>query len=145
MEFIKTIHSYWAYITILMVSIALAQVIRLFFSQTSLAPSDRKVPLFALIATHLQFLLGLILYFTSPVVQQGLKDMSSAMKDAEVRLYIIEHPMMMILAIAFLTIGFQQIKKKSLTGGKLNWKLPIFYLLAFIFILSRIPWNTWLS
>ena len=145
MEFIKTIHSYWAYITILMVAIALVRVSHLFFLQSPLIPTNRKIPLFALIAVHIQFLLGIILYFTSPIVRQGLKDMSYAMKTPEIRLYIIEHPILMILSVAIITLGFKQIKNKSMEKRKLSWAQPVLYLLAFIFILSRIPWNMWMS
>ena len=135
MEFIKSIHSYWAYFTIFMVAIALVRVARLFFSQSNLKASDRKVPLFALIVTHLQFFLGLILYVLSPVVQQGLKNMGSAMKDPAVRLYVIEHPVMMILAIAFLTIGFKT-NKKEIVGRreiKLEATLIVFFCIYFYF------------
>lgn len=70
--------------------------------------------------------------------------MGGVMKDAVNRLYLVEHPTINILAVALITIGYSKHKKKLTSGAKLK-KIAIFYTIALVLILSRIPWSTWLA
>ena len=58
------------------------------------------------------------------------------------RLLAVEHPLMMIIAIVFITIGWSKHKKKDTDTGKFK-TIAIFYSLALLFVLSRIPWVQW--
>jgi hypothetical protein len=99
-----------------------------------------------LIVTHIQFLIGLILYFISPlgVKNIGSMGMGEIMKNSEARLYVIEHPLIMIIVVVLVTIGYSKHKKKLVSGPKFR-ALTIFYALATLFALSRIPWSQWFS
>jgi hypothetical protein len=68
--------------------------------------------------------------------------MGATMKDAVIRLYTVEHPLMMILAIVLITVGFSKHKKQTTDKGKFK-TLAIFYGLGLLFVLSRIPWSHW--
>ena len=104
---------------------------------------DFRISLFALILTHLQFTIGLVLYFLSgKIIWFSEVPIKEIMGNAELRLYNVEHPTVMLLAIAFLTIGYSKHKKKLTSTPKFKL-LAIFYSLALILILSRIPWNAW--
>jgi hypothetical protein len=61
---------------------------------------------------------------------------------ADIRLYLVEHPTINILAVALITIGYSKHKKKLISGPKYK-TIAIFYTIALILILSRIPWNSW--
>ena len=63
--------------------------------------------------------------------------------DASNRLLAVEHPVIMILAIVFITIGWSKHKKKIEDTAKFK-TFAIFYGLALLLVLSRIPWNNWL-
>jgi uncharacterized membrane protein len=109
-------------------------------------PKDFRIALFTLIVTHIQFLIGLILFFVSPY---GLKNISGVgmgevMKNSEYRLYAVEHPIIMIVVVVLITIGYSKHKKKLVSGPKFR-ALTIFYALALILMLSRIPWAQWLN
>ena len=101
---------------------------------------DRKLGLFGLIFSHIQLLLGIILYFVSPMVQS----FGVAMKDSTLRLYALEHPLINIIAIVLITIGWSKHKKATDSASKFK-KFAIFYTLGLILILSRIPWKIWLG
>ena len=109
-------------------------------SKKEFTAKDRKIALFALIGTHLQLLVGLILYFVSEV---GFKQLSgAAMKNSELRLTVLEHPLINIIAIALITIGW--IKHKKATTGEAKFKsIAIFFGLGLVLILIRIPWSLW--
>ena len=93
---------------------------------------DSKVYLFALIATHTQLLIGLILFFLSPKVNFDL------IKDKVFRFYTIEHGFMMIIAVILITMG--RARSKKLEGADKHRTVLIFYGMAVIVILAAIPW-----
>jgi hypothetical protein len=67
---------------------------------------------------------------------------SEIMKNETMRLYNVEHPVMMILAVVLITIGYSRHKKKLTSGAKFK-QLSVFYVLASIAILAMLPWNAW--
>ena len=139
----KFIHSYWAYLVLTIVILATVNAILGLITKREYQAKDFRISLFALILTHLQFVIGLVLYFLSGKIQWfsdiPVKDI---MKNPELRLYNVEHPTIMLLAIALLTIGYSKHKKKLTSKPKFKL-LAIFYSLALILILSRIPWKAW--
>ena len=64
------------------------------------------------------------------------------MKDSSARLLAVEHPIVMILAIVLITIGWSKHKKQVKSESKFK-TFTIFYGLALVLILSRIPWSNW--
>ena len=143
-DVIQIIHSYWAYLVLLVVAIATFNALAGFFSKREYAPKDFRISLFALIVTHLQFLIGLTLYFVSPLGLQNITNngMGEIMKNSLFRLYAVEHPLVMILTVVFITIGYSKHKKKLTSTPKFK-TLMIFYTIALVFLLSRIPWAQW--
>lgn len=90
---------------------------------------------------HLQLLLGLILYFISPVVDQALANgMGAAMKDPASRFVAVEHISTMIIAIVLIQVGRTLSKKQTEAMAK-HKKAVIFFSIGLILILSRIPWK----
>lgn len=102
--------------------------------------SHRKINLFALISTHIMLLLGLVLLAISPVAQTAFADMGAAMKDGAVRKAVVEHPTMNIIAAVLVTIGNAKSKKAIGNGRKFKVSM-IFFGLALILILSRLPFE----
>lgn len=141
---INFIHSYWAYLVLIIVVAATFNALSGLMSKREFGAKDFRISLFALIVTHIQILLGLILYFVSPL---GVKNISAqgmgvVMKDSLSRLFAVEHPLIMIIAVILITIGYAQHKKKLLSNKKFK-TLSIFYTIALILMLSRIPWSQW--
>ncbi|MGL5113270.1 MAG: hypothetical protein ACRC6O_11585 [Flavobacterium sp.] len=137
-EFLQKFHSGWAYLVLLLLVVAVVNAIIGFTGKKAFTPKDRKIALFALIFTHVQFLIGLVLYFVSPL---GLKSFGQ-MGDKALRLTSLEHPLINIIAIILITIGWS--KHKKLTDGTAQFKtFAIFYGVGLLLILSRIPWSMW--
>ncbi len=105
---------------------------------------DFRISLFTLIVSHIQLLIGLVLYFVSPRFELWGELGSEVMKNALARLYLVEHPLVNIIAVALITIGYSKHKKKLTSKFKLK-TLAIYYTLALVLVLSRIPWSDWLS
>lgn len=140
---IEPIHSFIPY---LLIAAVLASVIVFGakrFGNREFKSGDKALALVTLILAHIQLLVGLVLYFVSPVVNSGYQS-GTVMSDATSRLYAMEHPLMMIIAIVLITIGYSRSKKKADSTAKFQ-NLVIFYAIALVLILSRIPWGTWPS
>lgn len=137
-EFIQKFHSGWAYLALLLLLIAVVNALLGFTGKKEFTAKDRKIALFALIFTHIQLVVGLILWFVSPLG----KAVFGQMKDASLRLTSLEHPLVNIIAITLITIGWSKHKKLTTSESKFKTFL-IFYGLGLLLILSRIPWKLW--
>lgn len=133
----KHLHSTLAVILLLALVISIIITAVNYFKAN---PYNRKIALIGFISAHLQLLIGLVIYFISPL---GLKSFSGEnMSNGLSRLYFLEHPLMMIIAIVLITIGYSKAKKAK-EDYAANKTVFITYTIALILILSRIPWSTW--
>ena len=137
-QFIQKFHSGWAYVALLLLVFAIVNSFIGKSSHKEFTAKDRKIALFGLIATHIQLVVGLILYFVSPLGASAF----GQMKDAALRLTSLEHPLINIIAITLITIGWSKHKKAQTGAAKFN-SIAVFYGLGLILILIRIPWSLW--
>ena len=96
---------------------------------------DKRKALFALIFTHLQFVIGLVLYFISPKVVFD----AASMKSDVLRFFLVEHVSLMVVAIILITIGYSRAKRTAMDGKKFK-SILVYYLIGLILILASIPW-----
>ena len=141
-EFIQKFHSGWAYLALLVLVVAVVNSLIGMFSKKEFTSKDRKIALFALIAIHIQLLVGIILYFVSPNGLNMIKAAGMGGLTADSRLLALEHPLINIIAIVLITIGWSK-HKKSITNESKFKTFSIFYGLGLVLILSRIPWKIW--
>ncbi|MVN20188.1 cytochrome B [Mucilaginibacter arboris] len=128
--FFKYLHSGFRYIVLILVVAAIIQALLGWLGKKTYTESNRKLNLFALISAHTQLLIGLVLYFLSPLVQFS----NATMKDATARYWTVEHLTMMIIAIVLITVGYSR-SKKILLPEKKHANIFIFYLLAAIIVI----------
>jgi len=142
---IKELHSYFAFAVL---GLLVLTILNSFVGLARKRPfnlQDRRIAMIALIFSHMQLVLGLIMLFTSPyfdAVKAG--GMGAAMKDSTLRLYVVEHPLTNIIAIALITIGWSKHKKTEEDTKKFK-SIGVFYVIALLLLLSRIPWSQWLN
>jgi len=140
----KIIHSYWAYIVLTILIVAVLNALIGLLSKKEFKDKDLRISLFALIATHIQLILGVIAYFTSTYFQtMQSQGMGYVMKHTVLRKPLVEHPLMILIAIALITIGFSKHKKKTTDQAKFK-TIFVYYLIALLLILKVIPWHNWL-
>ena len=130
---LKQAHSGFRYIVFFLIVIAIIRAVADWLGKKSYTEGNRKWNLFTLISAHVQLLLGLVLYFLSPFVQFT----SQTMKNAETRYWTMEHAVMMLFAIALITVGHSRAKKTVLHEGKFR-VIAISYSLALLVIVVAI-------
>ncbi|KGL62243.1 hypothetical protein [Polaribacter sp. Hel1_85] len=138
----KDIHSYWAYIVLALLIITVVNAVIGLKQKKEFKDKNLRIGLFTLIVSHIQLLIGLGWYFMSPWYKALKDNGGEVMADKTARLMAVEHPIMMIIAIVLITIGWSKHKKKTEDAAKFK-TFVIFYGLALVLILSRIPWNNW--
>jgi len=85
-------------------------------------------------------MLGLWLYFISPVIAYFLQNFASAIHERQFRFVGMEHSTMMFVAIAIISIGSSKAKRES--HGKQKFKtMAIWFTIGLLIILSSIPWS----
>jgi len=94
---------------------------------------EDKSSLWLFIFTHTQLLIGLILYFISPVVIFS----GASMKDSIARYWLVEHSFMMLVAIVLITMARITMKKLATDAAK-HKRLFIFNALALLIIVVSI-------
>mgnify|MGYP001181629576 CR=1 FL=1 len=140
MSILQNIHSFWAYIVLLILVVAIGNALLGKFMNKSFTIKDLRISLFALIVTHIQLLVSLILYFVSPRFSAWQEGVGAVMEDASLRLYLVEHPVTNILAVVLITMGWSMHKRQAKSSKKFL-RIGLFYLLGTVLLLSRIPWS----
>ena len=141
---LKNLHSYLAYLVLLVLILAILNAFIGKIKGKDFESKDLRLSLYGLILSHIQLLIGLILYFVSPWFNQWSNlGMGGVMKAAQARLYLVEHPFTNIIAIILITIGWSLHKRQS-DPGKKFLRIALFYGFGLLLLLSRIPWESWL-
>ncbi len=141
----KIIHSYWAYIVLIFIIAAVVNAAMGLISKKEFKAKDLRISLFALITAHIQLIFGFIAYYTSAYYEtMRILGMGEVMKNSELRKPLIEHPLLILIAIALITIGFSKHKKKTTDAEKFK-AIFVYYAIALILILAVIPWSLWFS
>ncbi|GAA3990557.1 hypothetical protein GCM10022210_50240 [Mucilaginibacter dorajii] len=101
---------------------------------------DNNVRHWTATITHIQLILGLWLYFISPIVAYFLQHFSTAMHERAIRFFGMEHITMMLIGIILITIGSAKAKRKTTDREKFK-TMAIWFTLALLVILSSVPWS----
>lgn len=105
------------------------------YNKAQFSKSHKTTYLVALILTHLQLVIGFVLYFISPRVIFN----TETMKDSVLRFFAIEHLALMLFAVLMITMGYSRSKRAKTLQGK-HSAVAIFYTVALLAILLGIPW-----
>lgn len=140
--FIQKFHSGWAYLVLILLVVTVINALRGYYSKREFSANDRKIALITLIFCHIQLLVGLILYFQSPIGFSLIQNVGMLGLDSATRLTAVEHPFTNIIALTLITIGWSRHKKLELSSAKFK-SFMIFYGIGLVLILSMIPWKIW--
>jgi hypothetical protein len=89
----------------------------------------------SMMLVHAQLLVGLVLYFISPKVVFD----AASMKVGLLRFFLVEHLLLMLIAIALITIGYVKADRAGDDSRK-HRHILIYYTIGLVLILASIPW-----
>ena len=134
-------HNMFRWLVLIMLVIAILLGLTGWFGKKEWTKKDNLTGLLLTIFIDTQFIIGFILYaVVSPITKAAFTDFGSAMKNADLRFYAVEHVLMMAFALTLVHIG--RIKSKNaLETKKKHRSAAIYYGIALIVILLAIPWD----
>lgn len=104
-------------------------------------PGERRAGLIYTIVLDVQLLIGLVLYGISPFMQGLMQNMSGAMSDSRARFFLVEHAVLMVLAIVAAHLGSALSRKESLPDRTRFMRAAIFYTISLVLVFAAIPWD----
>jgi hypothetical protein len=133
------LHSYLRWLVLLAGLIAVAKAAGGYSGKAAYGPADARISRIFIGLLDLQFLLGLVLYFVSPLTRGAMKDMAAAMQESHVRFFVAEHPAMMVLALVVAHGANVWARKAPTDRGKFQ-RSALGFALALGLIIAGIPW-----
>lgn len=145
MEIVKDLHSYLAYAVLGLLVVAVLNAFWGWLGKKAFTPQkDRSISLLALVLSHVQLLLGLVLYVVSANGFKAIQVLGVGGLNASARLLALEHPLTNVLAIVLITIGWSRHKRFT-EGYKMFRSIALFYGFGLVLLLSRMPWAQWFA
>lgn len=140
-EIFLFLHSWIRWIILILGLVAIFKAYSSWFGKKPFTKGDNGISAAFMGTLHLNLLIGLILYFfLSPIVDSAFNDFGAAMKVPELRFWAVEHILVNIIAVVVAQVG--RTKSKKVADDVRKHKLiAIFYSIALILLLSRIPWG----
>ncbi len=136
-EILKHAHSGIMWLVLVMISLGIiVTLLKYVKKEESASPGWYKFYKYTKHLMYLQLLIGIVLLFISPMVNYG----KGMMKDDTYRFYGLEHPLMMLIAVAIVSIGLYRGRKKS-TEVKKNLTIFLYLVAGLAVMLSMIPWD----
>jgi hypothetical protein len=110
------------------------------FGKAAYTKSDTNARLLTVITAHLQLIIGVLLYFISPITRYFMSNFSEAVKISDIRFSAMEHTLMMLIAVVLITVGGVMAKKRLTDQGKFK-AMAIWFSIALFIIIISIPWQ----
>jgi putative Ca2+/H+ antiporter (TMEM165/GDT1 family) len=142
-NFTLFLHSWSRWLVLILAVIAIFKAMAGWLGKQPFSKQDNILGASFVGSMHLQLLLGLILYFfLSPMGLNTIQTvgMKEVMKSPLYRYWAVEHLTTMLLAVILAQVGRIQSKKAS-TDLLKHKKAFIFYTIALVLVLSRVPWD----
>lgn len=136
---ILTLHSWVRWVALLGGIAAAVKAILGVLQKGTWSELDNRLGLIFTSGIDTQFLLGLILYGISPITTSAFSDMGAAMSNGDIRFFVVEHVITMLVAIVLAHIGRSRSKKAADSSAKFRIA-AIFFTIAVLAMLTGIPW-----
>lgn len=134
------VHSWWRWIVVILMLIVILRSIRGLISDRNFSRADNAIGGALVGSTHMQLLLGLILYFgLSPLAFSALTSVPGAMAEPVIRYWGVEHLISMIIFVIFVQIGRIAARKTPVARSKFK-RLLVWNGLALVVLMGSMPW-----
>ena len=136
---VLTLHSLGRWFVLTSLLFAIFRAYNGWLSKKSFSRFDNAVRHWTATIAHIQLVLGLWLYWISPVIDYFLHNYKDAVHQREIRFFGMEHSLMMITAIIVITTGSAKAKRKQ-TGHEKFKTIAIWFTIGLFIILANVPW-----
>jgi hypothetical protein len=132
-------HSFFRWLVLISLLVVIYRAYVGWFKNKVFTPRENSIPNFATTVSNIQFLIGLWLYFKSPVVDYFWDNFRVAIHERDIRFFGIEHITMMFIAVTIINTGSGLVKKRLTDKAKFK-TIAIWFTVALTIIFLSIPW-----
>jgi Na+-driven multidrug efflux pump len=133
-------HSYVRWALVALVAVVLVRALLGWRGARVWARADERLHVALVACANLQFTLGVVLYlFLSPFSHAFFDDPAVAVKVAALRFFGLEHPVMMLIAVALVHIGRAR-SRKAATDALRHRRVFATTLAALVVLCLALPW-----
>ena len=130
MGFFLSLHAIWRWVLLAAAILVVAKSLIGWLGKQPWTQLDDRLGLAYVITVDVQVLLGLIIWLFGPI---GLKTLTQAMGNPGLRFLALEHPILMLISMAFAHIGRSRSKRMDDPLAKHRTAF-IFYTLSLLFL-----------
>jgi nitric oxide reductase large subunit len=126
----------------LLVACLAHSLIRSIIGLTTKSPyskSDNIIRSLTSAISHIQLIVGFILYFKSPIVNYFRTTGSEALRYTDIAFFSVYHIALMVIAILLITIGAAKAKRTK-TDAEKHKQIVLWFGIAALLIMLAIPW-----
>ncbi len=136
---VLALHSLVRWLVLISLLVAIFCAYRGWLSKKKFSGFDNLVIYCTATIVYLQLVLGLWLYFISPISNYFLHNFKTAVHQRDLRFFGMEHSIMMIAATIMITIGSAKAKRRPTDDQKFR-AMAIWFTIGFLIILTSVPW-----
>lgn len=134
-----TVHSVFRWLVLITLLLSIYRAWKGMASGAVFSRTDNAFRHWTATISHVQLMIGMILYFQSPITDYFLKNFSIAISTLEFTFFGLIHSVLMLVAIVVITFGSALAKRKITDREKFRTML-YWFSIALIIILIAIPW-----
>jgi hypothetical protein len=132
-------HNFARWIVLIAALVAIALAIHGLATRRPWTRASRLSGTLFVISMDVQLVVGLLLYAVSPLVRSGLADVGAAMGDSVLRFFVVEHVLLMVLAVAAAHVGSVSVRRAATDRAK-HAKAATWFSVSLALVLLSIPW-----
>jgi hypothetical protein len=118
---------------------AIYRAYRGYVSKAIFSTADNAVRHITATIAHIQLMIGVVLYFQSPLVRYCLANFKEALKHPDMVFFGLIHSTLMLTAVVLVTIGSARSKREQEDRAKFKTML-VWFSIAIVLIFIAIPW-----
>jgi hypothetical protein len=138
--FLLALHSLVRWFVLLSLVLAIARAYHGWFTGRKFSKADHRLRIVTVTIAHTQLLIGIWLYFISPLVTVFMQHFKQMVHERHIRFFGMEHITMMLIAIVLLTIGSAKTIRKPTYKQQFKC-MAIWFSIALVIIFLSIPWS----
>ena len=139
-QIVLSLHNAWRWVVVLIIVIAIVQFLMGWLQRKNWTPSDRRTLMLYTTVLDIQLILGFLLFFVlSPVTTSAFSNFGEAMRNSGQRFFLVEHTVMMLIAVIVAHVSTVMVRRSSSDVGKFRIA-AIGAIVATIAILAGMPW-----
>lgn len=132
-------HNYTRWLVLASLLFALYRALKGYVSKSTFTKTDNAIRHWTATISHIQLVLGMLLYFQSPLVKYFWANRKHAIGDIEFSFFGLYHIAFMFIAIVIITMGSALAKRREPDSEKFKTML-LWFSVALIIIFIAIPW-----